>query len=90
MALPISPSRAPGLTLGMPFHIASWVRRAQALGGDQAFADHEHAAGVAVPAVMMTVMSGLTMSPFFSGLSFGDAVADHLVDRGADRLPDTA
>jgi hypothetical protein len=33
----------------------------------------------------MTVTSMLTMSPFFSGRSFGDAVADHVVDRGAQR-----
>ncbi len=30
--------------------------------------------------------SMLTMSPFCSRLSDGNAVADHMVDRGADRL----
>ena len=35
---------------------------------------------------LMTVTSMLTMSPFFSGLVVRDAVADLVVDRGADRL----
>ncbi|MNP18671.1 hypothetical protein D3C76_1111620 [compost metagenome] len=58
----------------------------QALGPLRHVADMEHAAGVAVKAVLddgdVDVQGVAILQRFF----VGDAVADHVVDRGADRL----
>ena len=59
---------------------------AQALGGDRTFADDEHAAGVAVPAVLDDGDVDVDDVAVLQRPLVRDAVADLVVDRGADRL----
>ena len=59
---------------------------AQALGGDRAFADDEHAAGVAVPAVLDDGDVDVDDVAVLQRPVVRDAVADLVVDRGAERL----
>ena len=56
----------------------------QAFGSNRDFTDHEHAAGIAVPAVFDDGHVDVDDIAFFQRLVVGDAVADLLVDRGAD------
>jgi hypothetical protein len=69
--VPMSPRRAPGLTFTMPFHMASkviWHRRLAAI--EPSPTTNMRLLSPCQPS-LMTVTSMLTMSPFFSGLSFG-------------------
>ena len=59
---------------------------AQALGGDRAFADDEHAAGVAVPAVLDDGDVDVDDVAVLQRPIVRNAVADLVVDRCADRL----
>jgi len=59
---------------------------AQAFGGDGAFAHDEHAAGVAMPAVLDDGDVQIDDVAVLQGAVVGDAVADLVVDRGADRF----
>ena len=71
MAWPMSPSRAPGLTLTMPFHMASkviWHRRRAAMLASPTM--YMRLLSPCQPS-LMTVTSMLTMSPFLSGRSSG-------------------
>ena len=56
----------------------------QAFGGDRCLTDMEHAAGVAMPAVLDDGDVDVHRVPFFQGLVVGDAMANLVVDRGAD------
>ncbi|MNL21380.1 hypothetical protein D3C87_1426670 [compost metagenome] len=58
----------------------------QTLGPDRHFADVEHAAGVAVVAVFDHGNVDIQGVAVFQGLVVRDTMADHVVDRGADRL----
>jgi hypothetical protein len=60
-------------------------QRHQPLGGDRDLADHEHAAGVAVPAVLDHGDVDVDDVALFQRLFVGDAVAHHVVDRSAQR-----
>ena len=68
----MSPRRAPGLTCTMPCHIASKVmahRRLAAIEHSPIW--YMRLLSPYQPSLVMTVTSTFTMSPFFSGLSFG-------------------
>ena len=56
----------------------------QPLGGNGYLAHHEHAAGVAVPAVLDNSDVNIDHVAFFEGLVVGYAMADLVVDRGAN------
>ena len=57
---------------------------AQTLGGNRNLAHHEHAAGVAVPAVFDDGDVDIDDIALFQRLVIGNAMADLVVDRGAD------
>ena len=59
---------------------------AQAFGGNRAFAHHEHAAGVAVPGVFDDGDVDVHHVAFFQRLVIRNAVANLVVDRGANGL----
>ena len=59
---------------------------AEPLGGNRAFADQEHAAAVAVPAVLDAGHVQVQDVAFFQRLVVRDAMADLVVERGAQRL----
>ncbi len=61
-------------------------QRAQPLGGYGAFAHHKHAAGVAMPAILDDGDIHVDDVALFQRLVIGNAVADLVVDRGADRF----
>ena len=86
IAWPMSPSRAPGAHLhdAVPHRLVGEL--AQALRGDRAGADDEHAARVAVPAVLDDGDVDVDDVAVLQRPLVGDAVADLVVDRGADRL----
>jgi len=56
------------------------------LAAIEALADDEHAAGVAVPAVLDDGDVDVDDVALFERLVIGDAVANLVVDRGANRL----
>jgi GNAT superfamily N-acetyltransferase len=66
--------------------MASKVSGHRRLAAIDAFADHEHAAGVAVPAVLDDRDIDVDRCRLFQRLVVRDAVADLLVDRGAQRF----
>lgn len=59
---------------------------AEAVGPFRGLADQEHLAGVAVVAVLDDGDVDVEDVAFLQRLLVGDAMADHMVDRGADRL----
>src|ERR1043166_2166093 len=86
MAWPMSPVVAPGFPAAMPRSMASYVtstnRRAFSLTSPTRYM---RLVSPCQPSTM-TVTSMLTMS-VAQGLVAGDAVTDHVVDRGAQRVP---
>src|SRR5476649_629090 len=58
----------------------------QAFGAARNFADGEHAAGIAVPAVEDQRHVDVDDVALFKRLVAGNAVADHVIERGAGRL----
>ncbi len=76
----------------MPVHMASWrdLSMSRSAGrGD--LADGEHAAGIAVPAVLDDGDVDVDDVALLEALVRArDAVADHVIDRGADRLREAA
>src|SRR5690606_16385278 len=58
----------------------------QALGPFRYLADHEHLAGIAVVAVLDYGDVDVQHIAVLQRLVVGDAVADHMIERGADRL----
>ena len=60
--------------------------RAQPFGCDGDIANHEHAAGIAMPAVFDHGDVHVDDIALFQGLVIGNAMADLVVDGGADRL----
>ncbi len=72
IAWPMSPRRAPGLILAMPFHMASkvrWHRRLAAMLPSPT--TYMRLLSPCQPSWVITVTSMLTMSPFFNGRSAG-------------------
>ncbi len=57
----------------------------QSLGRNRCFSNHEHPAGVAEPAVLDDGHVDVDDVALFQRLVVGNAVADHVVDRGAQR-----
>ncbi len=82
----MSPSRAPGLHAhdAAPHRLVGQLAQPPRL--DRTFADDEHAAGVAMPAVLDDGDVDVDDVAVLQRPLVRDAVADLMVDRGADRL----
>ena len=89
IAWPMSPRRAPGRTAAMPRHMASKQISASRCACTGGLADEVHAAGVAVEAVLDDRDVDVDDVAGLQALVVRDAVADHVVDRGADGLRET-
>ena len=76
----------PGLDLDDAVPHGVIGQRAQAFGRHRAFAHNEHAAAVAVPAVLDDGHVHIDDVAFLQRLVIGNAVADLVVDGGADRF----
>ena len=86
---PRSPRRVPGRTSRMPRHMASKPTWHSRRAWTEMLPDQEHAAGVAVEAILD---DGDVHVDDVAGPEHpvpGDAVADHVVDRSADGLRET-
>ena len=81
----MSPRCAPGRTVRMPRHIASYVRSARRLRLDRRLADVEHAARVAVEAVLDHGDVDVDDVAVLQLLVARDAVAHDVVHRRAQR-----
>ena len=86
MAAPISPVVAPGLDGGDAAHQRVIGDLEQPLGGARDLADRIHAARIAMPAVDDQRHVDIEDIALFQRTRAGNAVADHVVERGADRL----
>ena len=87
MAAPMSPVVLPGLAAAMPGGEALIGHFDQALGLAGDFADRIHAARVAVPAIDDQGDVDIDDVALAQRPLVGNAVADDVVDRGADRVP---
>ena len=86
MTRPIAFSGRPGATALMPRIMASWVRSTSSRDSSSTFPARNVAFVSPCTPPMNAVMSMLTMSPSRDHRVVGDAVADDLVQRGAQRL----
>ena len=90
MAAPISPVVAPGLTAATPRISALIGDLEQALGGAGDLAHRIHAARIAVPAIDDERHVDIEDVALLQRARARDAVADHVVERGADRFGEAA